>query len=376
MADCACGENWIVQSCNLKSGQIRTVLHPLSFDWQRVLNGFGAGSLTLATRDLKIADIWPHLVSIYILRVAGGGATVEDPVVEYAGFIEQVSADDAGTTKVGLLPIEGYLNKRNIRTDFDFSAGGAGTGQTVIAQTLTTLAASGNNGIPLVSTASAGSIPRDLTYNSWDRKNIGEAINDLATMENGLDWNITHNRLLDGWETVIHYVENVGTNRGVVLRSDREASGYGLDIDATNHATAIDGIGEGEEEDQMVATATDPLNLYPAFDAAPAWKDTWDQTILQAQTDGYLKQNQEPVASPNVTVLGLSPDPELIQLGDVLEAHVDYGAVTYHGDAQVMGLSWSVAVDQPETRTFDLLPLTRASESVYNQSVDGWECGC
>src|SRR5690625_4251777 len=109
MAACACGRDWVVETCHLASGLVRSVLHPLSMDGSTELNGVGQGTLTLPTRDLRIRDVWPNLTSVYISRVSGGGASPAQPVCEFAGIVEQVNATEAGTTQVGLKSIEGYL---------------------------------------------------------------------------------------------------------------------------------------------------------------------------------------------------------------------------------------------------------------------------
>lgn len=373
MSGCACGENWRVESCDLRTGIIQTTLHPVAMDWQMPLTDWGQGTLTLPVRDVLVRDVWPHLTSIFISRIAGEDASPDDPVVEFGGMVETISATEDGTLKVGMVSIESYIRRRMIRTDFDFSDGEQ---QTIIAQTLVTLAASGTGGIPLLSTAAPSAQERQITYNSWDRKVIGDAVTELSQMDEGVEWGVRYERTGDHYTVIIDFADSIGEDRGVILQSDRDGDTYGLDVDAANHATFVDAIGEGEEEDQMIATAVDTGGPYPVFDAAPAYKDTWDEDVLQAQADGYLLTNREPNAVPNMTLRGLDPPPTDVRLGDTVGVHIDYGAATYHGDARITNVAWSVAVDEPETRSFDFQPITRASDSVLNQ-VPGNPCeGC
>lgn len=366
---CACADNWRIEACDLRTGTVRAILHPLAFDFQTNLNRVGQGTLTLATKALKVRDIWPHLTSIYITRISGGTATPLAPVVEFAGLVESFSASDGGTTSVGLQSIENYLHHRMLRTRKRF----VNAPQTSIAKNLVDYA--GTNGIPLRAVADGSAFARDRTYESWDRKIIGEAIEELANVINGLDWELTHAKDSMGrWTTTMIFRDYVGEDRGIILQSDREAQGYGLDVDAAEHATLVDAIGQGEEEDQLITTSIDTSGIYPQFDAAPAWQDVSEEATLQEYGDGYLEDYQEPVALPNVTVRGMSPDPRMVRLGDTVEVRTDFGAVTFRGKARITSLSWALGLDEPETRTFDMLPITRASSSVLNQVPTDTNC--
>lgn len=372
---CVCGSTFVFEACDFASGTVRAILHPTSASWQDELNSGGTADLSLATKDLLIRDAWPNLTSVYISRIRGDGASSSNPIAEFGGFIDKVSATESGATKVGVQSMNHYLNNRTIKQTQRFS----GVQQTQIGQQLVQLAQS--NGVPLFASADASDYPRDREYRGYTRKVIGEAIEDLTQVINGVEWEWEHTRANGKWSSTMVFRDRVGLNRGdsVILRSDLELSAYALEINATNQATWVDAIGSGEEEDQLVATAVDDSGVYPQFDATPAWKDVNRLTTLQSHADGYLDTYQEPTAIPTITVSGIDelipgtggrvriPSPGMIRNGDTIKINQDFGALTYRGQARVISNSWQLSDGAPPSRTYEVLPLTRASESVLNQ---------
>lgn len=363
---CRCSQDFIVEACDLTSGTVRAVLDPISMDWQTGLNQWGQGTLMLATKDLKIRDIWPGLTSIYISRTSGGGgASRTNPVAEFAGMAESVNATEAGTTTLGMVSIESYLNRRSLKGELEFT----GVDQTEIGAEL--VRAAEFNGIPLFAEAAPSDQPRDRRYPPWNRKIIGEALEDLSQVINGVDWEISHTRANGRWSTTMTFRDVVGVDRTeeIRLESDRELSAYSLTIDGKDQATWVDAIGSGEEEDQLLATAIDGAGIYPEFDATPAWKDVTRIGTLQDHADGYLADYREPRAAPTFTIAGLDPSPSLMRNGDIVHVRQDFGALSFHGDARIITSSWALGETEPISRTYEVLPLVRASQSVLNQTA-------
>lgn len=360
MVECACGDDWRVESADLRTGIVRTMLHPLSFDWQTELNRVGKGSMTLSTQTTRIRDVWPHLSSIFIVRI---DRVTGQEHCEFGGYVEKVSASDGGTTSVGLVSIEDYLHHRMIRDTITYT----GVSQNAIAASLVNRCG-GAGGIPINGLADTTRFVRDRTYNSWDRKFIGSAIEELCDVLAGPDWVTTHNKVGGLWKSTLTFRDYLGTDQNILFRSDRETNGYALDVDAKEHATWVDAMGSGEEEDTLVATASD-LDVYPRFDAAPAFKDVKRFGTLTDHAEGYLHQYRDPSAVPSVSLNGLRIDPALHGLGDTVTVDNSFGAVTYKGKARVVSVSWKVGTDGTE-RTLDFVPLTRAVDSVLNQVPD------
>lgn len=364
----SCDQYWRVLACDLASGRVRKVLSPDTLTFEETLNRVGKGTMNLNTRDITVRDVWPHLASVYVLRIAGGTASPTDPVIEWAGIIEAVTASGNGRTDVGMESIESYWHRRVLRRDgewldpIDFRQ----VSQTVIAKYLSDTCLDG--GIPLYADADASEWRRDRVYNMWDRKNIGEAIEQLTDVIGGPDYELVHQRTSGGtYFTTATFRDYVGFDRDVVIRSDREASDYTLKLDGGPHATRVDAIGEGEERDMLIETAED-LNIYPVFEATPAWKDVSLRATLRQHAQGHLDAYRDPLASPTVTVPGFDPDPDTVRLGDTISADIEYGAVTFHGKARVVSVAWRQDLDGPPTRTLTLLPVGRAADTVLNQA--------
>lgn len=365
--NCACGENWIVEVCDLATGQVRTRWHPLSVEWQSSLNQVGVGNVTLATGDITARDVWPGLTSVYISRVNPAGPG-EPPIAEFGGILWEVGASESGTTVLGLKSMEHYLHRRIITTNEEWR----GSPQTDIGRDLVMLAQPG--GIPLDAQADASGFTRDRDYKDWALKSIGEAIEQLTEVINGPDWEIVHSRVGGRWSSTLYFRDFVGVDRGVLIQSDLDASAYSLSISAEDLASHVWAIGTGEEEDQLIARAVDGSGVYPRFDATPAWKDVNRQTTLQSHADGYLETNREPDARPTVTVSGLEPDPADLRVGDIIDVRTGFGPISFRGKARILSISWTLNPESPESRTLELVPLVRASESVLNQLPDPSIC--
>ena len=362
---CACGDQWIIEACDLRTGRVRAVLHPTSFDFQSALNRVAPGNLSLVTREIRARDIWPHLTSVYISRIAGGSASPNNRICEWAGIIEKATPSDNNATAVGMQSINEYLHHRLIGMNGTPGLSFTNISQTEIGAALVDAARS--NGIPLDAIADTSTRRRNRDYPGYERKNIGEAIEELTAVIDGVDYELIHTREDGAWRTTVLFRDYVGANRNMIIQSDREAAGYGLDIDAQNHATYVDAMGAGEETSQLTAHAEDAENIYPRFDAAPAWQDVSIASTLISHARGYVEENREPIAIPSATIRGLDPDPAQLRNGDTVEARINFGAVTFNGDARIISTSWAVTPDGPASRTYELSPITRASQSVLNQ---------
>lgn len=361
-SSCACGEDWVIHACDLRTGIIRDVLHPVAFDFETIRNRLGRGTLTLATREVLVRNIWPHLTSIYVSRRKDDG-TFEGLFGGMVEVFQANSSTDGGTTSVGLQPIEEYLYHRMLRTQLEFT----GVSQTEIAKAL--VEAVSGNGIAISAVAAPSAFTRDRIYNAWDRQFVGPALEELSNVPDGIDWQVDYVRSGGTWQTVVTFADTVGGPTDVILASDREGAQYGLDVDAKDHATVIDALGSGETSGMLIATSIDTSGIYPQFDAAPGFTSETLLSVLQEDADGYRDNHMEPVAVPSIDVHGNTPTPTELRLGDEITADINHGAVVYQGPARVESIAWRKTADTTDIRTVGLTPLTRASESVYGQEA-------
>jgi hypothetical protein len=355
----ACGcESCVVrfEACDLRTGIIRAVLFPASAAWQTTLNQPGQGNVVLPTDATLVRNIWPHLTSIY---VTVGGAPV------WAGIVEEFlaeSSENGGTTTVQMKEITYYLSRRHHDQTLTFNQ----ASQNVIGASLVNNAQT--NGIPLTGVAAPTQFYRDRTYEAWEHGELMERIQQLTEVVDGPDYEVVHIREDGRWRTQMIFRDEVGEQLDLTVTSDNNASDYSLSVSADTHATHVHGIGAGEEEDQLEVVREDTANIYPRFDAAPAWKDVTNPNTLAENTGGYLEMNREPVAVPAATIPGchdIGPDEVLV--GDTINANVSQGAVTFRGRVRVADISWRYTNNSEMTRELGMVPVGRASDTVLNQ---------
>lgn len=374
MAECnTCQENWLVEVCDLATGIVRDIWFPISMRFDQGLDRVTDGAITLATRDAAMRSLWPGFTSVYISRITGADASRENPVCEFAGIVTDIGVSESGTTLVGLKSIEWYLMRRVIRRDMVFED----TDQTTIAQMLVdeihyTFGFLGS--IPLHGQGNISDIWRDRTYYAWSRKLIGEAVIDLTQVIDGPDWELTHARVDGAWSTTMIFRDYLGEDRGIDLRSDREASAYSVSADLESMANAAIGGGAGDGEDQLILPFYDPESPYPQFDGTPTWNDVSVALTLFQHTVGYVNANQEPDARPTVTLPGLDVPPSLLRVGDTINVDIQYGAINYSGPSRIVTIAWEMGGDKPEMRTLELLPLVPPSQSIAFRTAEPVSC--
>lgn len=345
---CPCGDQWLIEACDLATGTVRAILLPVAADWQTVLNNVGRGSLTLPTRAVRARDIWPDLTSVYITRTPLDGGEV---TVEWAGIVTAMQVN-SGTVQVGMDSIESYLARRALDATVSYTtAQQTQIGASLVNQT-------GPNGIPLTSAYDPSATVLDRTYD-FDSM-VGDLIQQLVNQEGGPSWRLVHTKTGGAWSTVIRFSDTVGSDTDGVYWSDREASAYGLAVDAKDHATRVVGTA-----DTFRAISQD-FTVYPRFDRVQAFSGITDHPNLANQTARFLGFVKEPAAQPAFTIAGPFPHPSDLRLGDSAEFHIDQAACRFNGRARVQAITWRIAEGSPETRDLALVPLEPASQSVMN----------
>ena len=349
---CPCGPGWRVEVCNLRTGVVRGVLLPVAMDFQTMLNQFGRGTLTLPVRAVRALDVWPDFTSVYITRENMDPAN-DDCL--FAGIVRQVTGNN-GTVSVGMDSIESYLWRRRLQRDLSFSS----VGQNQIAAAL--VAETVANGIPLTSTAQTPGTVRTRDYLEADRAYIGPLLEQFTESLDGPSWRLEHTRTSGVWSTRIVFADSVGDDRDTVLKGDREASDYGLDLNSEDHATWVDGFNQATPP---LTSHADDLTIYPEFDADPTF-DAPLQVTLDEQTQGYLNLRGDISAVPSFTIPGETIPASGLRIGDTAEFHLDQGFIAFHGRARIHGITYRVAEGQPLTRELALVPTDTAVQSVMN----------
>lgn len=374
-----CGEGWRVEATHLATGVVKAVLHPIEMSWDDPYSSPGSGTITVATRDPSAADIWPHTTGIYISRVFANGTRQG----YFGGYVDKFSASSGGATQIGIKSIDGFLHHRLLANEDGGIAyatpgyvtpedPGLGLSQTVIAKQLVDLAITGRGSIPLRPEAGISTQVRVRSWGAFEFKNIGDAIQELCNVINGVKYRTVHQfyESPGRWVTQILFTDEQNVDRGVTLRGDFEGWQYGLDTDAINQASRVYGVGTGEADAVMFSVAYDEDADVPEFQATVAWKDVSVPATLDEYTKGAVSDNRDPIATPSMTLVGLADvPPEILQAGDIVSPEIGYGVATFRNEkARVTSIAWRVGVDSPVVRTLTLLPIIRPALSVKTQT--------
>jgi hypothetical protein len=200
-----------------------------------------------------------------------------------------------------------YLNRRIITTRQTFTA----TDQFDIARALvnaSTAEVNGNIGIT-VGTETSG-VLRDRTYETFDIKNLGQALEELCSVERGFDMAIDCS-----WNTAtgapIKLLRLSYPRRGRNFTQSKHVFELGrntmFDWPSTGTLTAnrIIGVGSGEGDSMLTSTMVDTTALaanYPLLEATFSAKDVKLQDTLDIQTRSHLASKSKPMVLPKMTV--------------------------------------------------------------------------
>lgn len=204
-------------------------------------------------------------------------------------------------------------------------------------------------------------VPRDETVHAWQLTEVADLIERHAARNNGFDFRIRtvktgpnsfERRFLIGYPKLGRSTRHVwewGTN----LRS------FGYEVDGERTANRVFAVGDGEEEDQLVAVAADPnlLGPYPLLETVVSHRSVLEQSTLQAHAQAALRARRRPVELPT-----LHPDPDAIPTlssyipGDEVRIRIDRGWV--QTDARWAIQSWWCDVDADGHEELTVQPAT------------------
>lgn len=215
-----------------------------------------------------------------------------------------------------------------------------GVDQLTIAQTIINNVLAGPLSIGVIVGTETSGVLRDRTYNSFEFKQAGEAVAQLAAVANGFDFAID-----------VAYVAGVPTKtlrlsypqRGRnntantwVFETGRNIIDYVLPEDATLMANDVVAIGAGDGTDALIREAVDMSTItagWPLLQSVITHKDVSVPDTLLGWAQGTLSALSSPAAIPEVTVLaGSEPSIGAWIVGD--QAKFVFGSDPQHPDAR------------------------------------------
>lgn len=348
--------NYRIFVADLLTNTFRDEVPVAPFAFKHVLNRPGALAATLGLRDAKAtkANFDPGKTAIYIDRdgvlMAGGILWTADP------------KQDAGVVDFGGMgflsyfgPVSGFgrfIRDTKVYTQQD---------QLFIARDLINYAqgfTSGDIGIQVGSETSG--VLRDRTYHGYERKNIQEAIEQLAGVDGGFDFAIdvewqsgTPAKIFRpaypqrGRRTSL--VFELGSN--IELITDR--------ADATRLARVVDAIGSGEGETMLITTVQDgDFGGYPRLETVRQWKDISVRSTLEAHARNWLGFLRKPVEVVSVRVIDTKTAPLGSWItGDEVTVRGSDGYISINGLFRILGYGVQVDENGTEAITIDFASL-------------------
>lgn len=424
-----CGDGWRFETTKLSgpdAGQVTNVLHPIAVEFEELYSRPSGGSITLATRDVSANDVWPD-TGIYISQVMPDGSRRG----RFGGYFPKNNGSGGGALTVAFESLDGFLQHRllagpadpytlrvsgppvdflqfNIRkpiapenevTIFSsppFPVVRSALPVFLVRAAQGNLEGEGFTGVPTLdavigepSQIYPGTTYPDYTFTEqswWDFKNIGQMISEMVEAEVGVKYQLSHEYSNGYWSTLMTFADTVGVDRDYTLKSDREGWQYGLEVDGSDKASRVYGIGAGEEWTTQYSIAYDAGRDpdYPERQVTQAWKDQTIAANLDGLTKGYVADHRDPTTVPSMTVVGLPdydpdaegydpqkgfPAPEICRPGDTYLVDIGYGAITVR-DIRVrnLGVAWSLKEGAPVERVLAMQPIERPSLSIKTQT--------
>lgn len=268
-----------------------------------------------------------------------------DGVIVWGGVIWTYVADVVSNT--GTIGAEGFFSLLRGRVlEGDYTA--TTTDQGAIVKALVDAVQGYTEGDHLIDTTTINTstgITRTVGWEAWERKNIGEAIEELANTRDGFDF-----RIRCRWgatspvrEFVIDYPAT-GRATAHVLELGRNLELLRHTDDATTLASKVFVRGSGSGSSVNTSTVHNTGSGYVRRDAVASADDTDDTDVLD---DIALRIADRGAAPTRIPYVAIYPDqqPKIgsFTVGDIVELRGTFGAIDFGGDYRITG--WSVAID-------------------------------
>ncbi len=235
--------------------------------------------------------------------------------------------------------------------------------------------AGGDFGIAVGSGTSG--VTRDRTYNGYERKNIGDAIDELSACFDGFDWAIdcAWSGSSPAKNLTLSYPRRgrIAGTTGVIFAVGKNILDYTFIEDGTRSARSVDIFGSGDGKDMKVSTATATALLdegFPLTSETLAYKDITVQGTIDSRVVAAMNARAK---TPAFLELSVMPDDVDAGLGTWIvgdDAYVEItddnfprnadGSPGYTAYFRIIGYSVNVPDSGPETVSVTLGPIAIA----------------
>lgn len=238
-----------------------------------------------------------------------------DGVVVWAGIVWMAPYYDSPPRReIRAAETWSYFRRRVIAYSQTFTS----TDQVSIAQQLITNAIADQGGdIGVTVEASTSGVARDRTYNSYELKPVGEAVEQLALVDDGFDfaidpaYNPSTGALVKTFRTSYPRRGRSFSQTGHVFEVGRNVIDWCYPTDGASMANRVWAVGRGDGSSSMLSSKSDPYQIqslasggpgYPLLESTMSRTDVSIQSTLDALALAKLKATSTPITLPEITV--------------------------------------------------------------------------
>lgn len=402
--ECSCGTDWVFRvwvtetaDITLNTMRLDQIIHPISAEWQNILNEPGTATITIDIHPESLEDpltgqprrwVWPNSSLISIERISGDdGASPASPIIEFVGYIEQFSADArGGTASLGLRTVDALLEKVIIadpdNDTFDQ------VDQNEILETLctkyvieygwNTSGDYGPDGIPpeyggfwLTFDSVNGARDRDRTYYGDDLASLYERVKQMTEVINGGDYEFQYQVIDNHLYVTMVFRDRVGKTASQQTYVNDDLLDFSIDVDGTDQVLQVLGVSARDAAGIRYAYADRDLGYYPILhtQAGIAYEEIRAGVAdplgwVQEKVEGELEDRKNAFANPSFSVPGLTKMKP--RMGDTITLNACHGLCSYNGEGRIVAISGSLQRGSPYTRTFELDGLASAIDAVFD----------
>lgn len=236
------------------------------------LTGRTGAGLSLAARYTAASA--PERTAIYVER---------NGVIIGGGIIWKRTRTMGEPARLAGAGFWSFFRRRHLRSLQTFSA----VDQLAIARQLVIEAQSSTGAnIGVVTGTETSGVLRDRTYQAFEAKQIGEAVEQLAAVDNGFDFAVEVDSNLTKTFRLYHPRRGrIAGTTGVVFATGKNVIDWAVDEDGSRSAREFTAIGAGDGPATLVATRTRTDLIdggYPLTSDVGSWKDVTVPSTLEA----------------------------------------------------------------------------------------------
>lgn len=349
---------WTWLAVDLLTGTVRDELPLTAAAFSVELNGSGGFDATAPIKAVDSSGYSPVQTS-----VIDPGRTIiyglRDGVVLCAAIVWATQADlGRGEVRIAGRGLFSYYERRHIRSTLTYAAADQFTIVSGVLGHVHSLGAGNPLDLSVTWPALSG-VSRDRTYYGFERKQVAEAITQLAEVDGGFDFSLdvagepgsfTH-------ELCLHHPRR-GRRTSMVWDAQKNVVLLSWSRDAGRQANELTAIGAGEGDDMLVSLVSDPAMLatYPLLQDATTYKSVANRSTLDAHAYSDLGVRKQPVDLVSVEIVESDPDSRLggFVPGDDVRVRASEGYVDFDAECRVQSYSVRVDANGAERVTVDL----------------------